>query len=273
MNVVHIDRELITGNWYTPITRFRNIYYEAVERFSRDIIEHYTRENIDYDLYLERTMANVQPNIISINKKYNKPNNLIKYKILREIKSKCSCSICYEEYKPNDSLYVLECGHDFCCKCLDEWIKSKNPYITNFDLFYYGRSNTYNQASNQIDYSKHECPYCRQNIKNNTIFNTGLIELNLRYNFIRDIIKLNKYQDDINEYLINVSKEYLIKLYLLEYIVAELKNNFDINDFTTKKKKDKIKKTNLEKFNIKLEINSIIHMQQKIYTIKKIFNK
>lgn len=271
MNVVHIDRELIIGNWYTAITRFRNINYEAVERFSRDIIERNTRENIDYDLYSERTMTNIQPNIISIDKEYNKPNNLIKYKILREIKSKCSCSICYEEYKQNDSLYVLECGHDFCCKCLDEWIKSKNPYITNQNEFY-EHFITWNQVLEQIDYSKHECPYCRQSIKNNTIFNTGLIELNLRYNFIRDIIKLNKYQDYRNEYLINVSKEYLIKLYLLEFIVAELKNNFDINDFTTKKKKDKIKKTNLEKFNIKLEINSIIHMQQKIYTIKKLFN-
>ena len=56
----------------------------------------------------------------------DKPKNPIKHKIQQENKLKISCAICYEEYKPNDLIYVLECGHNFCCGCLDRWIKFEN---------------------------------------------------------------------------------------------------------------------------------------------------
>ncbi|XP_071742639.1 probable E3 ubiquitin-protein ligase RHG1A [Rutidosis leptorrhynchoides] len=36
------------------------------------------------------------------------------------------CCICQEEYKDGDDLGTLECGHDFHCSCVKQWLQHKN---------------------------------------------------------------------------------------------------------------------------------------------------
>ena len=37
-----------------------------------------------------------------------------------------SCSICLENYKKNDTINILKCGHKYHEKCIDEWISTSD---------------------------------------------------------------------------------------------------------------------------------------------------
>ncbi|KAM7278665.1 hypothetical protein ACFE04_005799 [Oxalis oulophora] len=43
-----------------------------------------------------------------------------------------SCIICQEEYKNQEELGILTCGHDYHADCLTKWLLSKNDHIQNF---------------------------------------------------------------------------------------------------------------------------------------------
>jgi hypothetical protein len=36
------------------------------------------------------------------------------------------CCVCQEEYKEEEEIGRLECGHDFHSQCIKEWLKQKN---------------------------------------------------------------------------------------------------------------------------------------------------
>ena len=36
-----------------------------------------------------------------------------------------SCAICMQQYKVNDELRILPCGHEFHCECVDKWLPMK----------------------------------------------------------------------------------------------------------------------------------------------------
>jgi len=36
-----------------------------------------------------------------------------------------SCAICMQDYKENDELRILPCGHEFHCECVDKWLPMK----------------------------------------------------------------------------------------------------------------------------------------------------
>lgn len=210
-----------------------------------------------------------------IDKSINKPKNPTKYKIFQDNKLKFSCTICYEEYKQNDSIYVLECGHHFCCGCLDEWIKSKNIYKPNC---FCGMCNfNYQVDLEQIDYSEYSCPCCRQSIKDNNMFNTGINTIFNKNNFILELYK--KKQLNIFENEFNISKYNLIKMILLEYITNNPNiNDKNINDYTEHIKKEKKKKSRKEKLSNQFKFKEIIYRYQitniykNIYKNKKLLN-
>ena len=39
-----------------------------------------------------------------------------------EIHNNRECTICLEEYKENDDLYQLQCGHYYHKECIDDWL-------------------------------------------------------------------------------------------------------------------------------------------------------
>lgn len=56
------------------------------------------------------------------------PRNVLSRKELSRIRKKISqrngdpCSICLDNIKKNDVLRVLNCRHEFHCKCVDKWL-------------------------------------------------------------------------------------------------------------------------------------------------------
>lgn len=42
--------------------------------------------------------------------------------------SAASCSICCEDYVPDDDLRILRCGHAFHIDCIDRWLFSATDY-------------------------------------------------------------------------------------------------------------------------------------------------
>jgi hypothetical protein len=216
------------------LTRFRNIRIIT----SPEQVPTYGLKEIGNDLVIE----NHEEFINTIFNKHtyfdNNFTNPTKYKILQENKFNFECLICYEKYKLDDMIYVLECGHNFCCRCLDDWIKSKNVYKPNF--FCGGCNLNYQVDLEHIDYSLYCCPYCKQCIKNNTIFNTCVNSMIVNDDFLFELIK--NYickpkpfkSTNYKQMYKNFSKEIIIKLILLEKIIEKnglLNPNKNIYDY------------------------------------------
>ena len=114
--------------------------------------------------------------------------NVKKYNIVVNNNIDLNCSICFEEYKINDSIKILNCGHHYCSTCIDNW------------------------------YPNNSCPYCRQIISDNNIFNSGLVTLYLTNNKLGELLLkiINNYRKQFNYNIID--KNYLIKIDRLETI-------------------------------------------------------
>ena len=59
----------------------------------------------------------------------NKIIKIKEYTFNNELKSEDSdesCSICLENYKKNDTINILKCGHKYHEKCIDEWISTSD---------------------------------------------------------------------------------------------------------------------------------------------------
>lgn len=60
--------------------------------------------------------------------------NNIKYIILNEIINDDDCSICLDEYKIGDEIYITKCNHKFHKKCIIKYIEYNNNYIFSCPL-------------------------------------------------------------------------------------------------------------------------------------------
>jgi len=56
----------------------------------------------------------------------NKIIKIKEYTFNGELESEESCSICLENYKKNDTINILKCGHKYHEKCIDEWISTSD---------------------------------------------------------------------------------------------------------------------------------------------------
>lgn len=65
------------------------------------------------------------------------------------------CSICCGVFTYP---VVTNCGHTFCCACLNAWLRSPNSEDDNADI-------TTNSIVDQIQSSRTRCPACRQNLE------------------------------------------------------------------------------------------------------------
>ena len=69
---------------------------------------------------------NTVPNNLNerlINSQTYNPNDIEKKEIkYNEIHNDHECTICLEEYKENDDLYQLQCGHYYHKECIDDWL-------------------------------------------------------------------------------------------------------------------------------------------------------
>jgi hypothetical protein len=92
----------------------------------------------------------------------------------------------------------------------------------------------------------YNCPYCRQSIKDNSIFNTGINKIFLKNNLILELCKQKQLGIFENEF--NISKYNLIKMILLEYITNKPNvNDTNINKHTEHIQKKKNKKSRKDK--------------------------
>ena len=197
----------------------------------------------------------------------NKLNsNPIKHKIIQENKFGFECSICYEEYKPNDQIYILKCGHDFCCKCIDNLIQTKSEIIWCYCAVC--------TSQYYFNYSLHCCPYCRQSIEDNNIFNTGLSSILVKNDFLLETLKSksklkSKLNLDFNE---NISKNSLLKLILFEFLINKSKTDeLNINDYSEKNKKQR--KNKQVKIFKKYKNLEVVNGYKKFIKINKFSNK
>ena len=65
---------------------------------------------------------NNMPNYTIIQNKIIKIKEYTFNNELESEESEESCSICLENYKKNDTINILKCGHKYHEKCIDEWI-------------------------------------------------------------------------------------------------------------------------------------------------------
>ena len=122
----------------------------------------------------------------------NTLNNIKKYKVVMNNDINLDCSICFEQYKINDSLKILNCGHHFCSSCIDKWNNHTNS-----------------------------CPYCRQKILDNVIIDSGLTKIYFENNkfgeYLLKIINNNRKSSQKNI----IDKNYLIKIDQIETITKK----------------------------------------------------
>lgn len=160
------------------------------------------------------------------------------------------CSICFEQYKINNSIKILNCGHHFCTSCIDKWIEHN----------YY--SNYYNNKSSS-------CPCCRQKILNNNIFNSGLTKLYFENNYLGEkLLKLINYKRTILGQF-NIDKNYLKKIHQIEIITTNTNN---INKFFIQIIVDHIYKMKIINTHKQIQYQNKIPYDKKLCSKKIIFN-
>lgn len=219
-HIVKLDEPLRTENMdlFDIISRFDNMVRLNSPNIYSVIADRNFTYGINLNHFRETFIINPNENRYNI-QKVNKINP-VKHKILQKNIFGFSCSICYDKYKPDDQIYILKCGHDFCCECIDEWITtSKNNFSSHLKNIY----------------SLYDCPCCRRNIEDNDIFNSGLSLILVKNNFLFELVELKH----LNNYK-NISKHQLLRLALFEFLLSNpSKNYLDINNFTESECNDK----------------------------------
>lgn len=79
---------------------------------------------------------------------------------LKSLEKEISCSICFEIF--NDPQMLINCGHSFCKRCLDQW-----------------------RASGPENAHRNNCPMCRQSI-------ISTIRSSLLINMVKTTVDLKK---------------------------------------------------------------------------------
>ena len=72
---------------------------------------------------LQRNQRNQLPNYTILQKYIIK---IKEYKLNEDLEESDKCSICLENYKKNDIINVLKCGHKYHKNCIDDWINDNN---------------------------------------------------------------------------------------------------------------------------------------------------
>ena len=84
----------------------------------------YQRQQLNQNNQNSRENNNI-PDLPNYTIIQNKIIKIKEYTFNNELKSEDSdesCSICLENYKKNDTINILKCGHKYHEKCIDEWI-------------------------------------------------------------------------------------------------------------------------------------------------------
>ena len=77
----------------------------------------------------QNNRTNNMPNLPNYTIIQNKIIKIKEYTFNNELESENSeesCSICLENYKKNDTINILKCGHKYHEKCIDEWIEKSD---------------------------------------------------------------------------------------------------------------------------------------------------
>lgn len=186
--IARITYEKIARIHFERIARIARMQYKSLNYFSSYIgllYEIYTRQ--DYRHMLRQSLI----------------NNTKKHKVIMNNNINLYCSICFEQYKTNDSLKIFDCCHHFCSNCIDKWIVNK---IT--------------------------CPCCRQTILDNDVIDSGLTKIYFENNkFGEYLLKIINNKRKIFQKNI-IDKNYLIKIDQIE-ILTNKKNkiNRDLINF------------------------------------------
>lgn len=45
-------------------------------------------------------------------------------KVTKDMKKKKDCAICMKDFKTDDKVFALKCGHSFHVECLEPWLAS-----------------------------------------------------------------------------------------------------------------------------------------------------
>ncbi len=138
------------------------IYNEYQHNYSENIIPQTNQNPISHIIQTNQKSISK-----SVSKSDSKFNNL-----------HLECAICYNTYSKGNSIYMLACGHDFCCECLDSWVGTQAQ----------SHSQTHYQNISQINYNEYTCPCCRTNISNNNL--VGEYGLNIFGKYLYDTNKL-----------------------------------------------------------------------------------
>jgi hypothetical protein len=180
--------EHLEEQWLQEFYRYYNQQYDHNYNFSIQ------------DMISSRILCH-SINCINCKEKKNIKYGKIKKYMVQNNCLDLSCSICLEEYKTDNFLKVLDCGHHYCFDCLYEWYINQNKFT---------------------------CPCCRYPIKNNIYFGTGLTKIyfNLLNNYNLGNAIVERLKKDHDKIFIN--KGYFEKINQIE-IITNNNNHMDIS--------------------------------------------